>query len=156
MLHSKSNEFILVCQHVPLPGCRLALFEVSFGNITNIRVPGTRSKNSSGYPGAKLPEICTPRNQPLFHVMLPDITGRLSFSCAARCCKRQISCHNKRYIQSRPCTGEVQHVTNIETCTLLCCDYSTLWEALHVNMVEIGARCSDKNVKILGRYQWIG
>ena len=81
-----------------------------------------------------------------------------SFSCAARCCKRQISCHNKRYIQSRPRTGEVQHVTNIETCTLLCCDYtcSTLWEALHVNMVEIGARCSDKNVKILGRYQWIG
>ena len=40
--------------------------------------------------------------------------------------------------------------------TLLCCDYSTLWEALHVNMMEIGARCSDKNVKILGRYQWIG
>ena len=23
--------------------------------------PGTRSKNSSGYPGAKLPEICTPK-----------------------------------------------------------------------------------------------
>ena len=34
-----------------------------------------------------------------------------SFSCAARCLERQISCHNKRYIQlsqSRPCTGEVQ------------------------------------------------
>ena len=31
-----------------------------------------------------------------------------SFSCAARCGKRQISCHNKRYIQSRPRTGEVQ------------------------------------------------
>ena len=33
------------------------------------------------------------------------------FSCAARCLKRQISCHNKHYIQllqSRPCTGEVQ------------------------------------------------
>ena len=30
-----------------------------------------------------------------------------SFSCVARCLKRQISCHNKRYIQlsqSRPCT----------------------------------------------------
>ena len=61
MLHSKSNEFILVCQHVPLPGCRLAFFfKVIFGNITNIRVPGTRSKNSSGYPGAKLAKICTP------------------------------------------------------------------------------------------------
>ena len=31
-----------------------------FLETTNIRVPGTRSKNSSGYPGAKLPEICTP------------------------------------------------------------------------------------------------
>ena len=39
---------------------------------------------------------------------------------------------------------------------LLCRDYSTLWEALHVNMVEIGARCSDENVKILVSYQWIG
>ena len=79
-------------------------------------------------------------------------------SFTARCCKRQISCHNKRYIQSRPCTGEVQtrHKYWHLTCTLLCCDYSTLWEALHANMVEIGARCSDKNVKILGRYQWIG
>ena len=67
MLHSKSNECILVCQHVPLPGCRLALFEVSFGNITNIRVPGTRSKNSSGYPGAKLPEICTPTSRITLH-----------------------------------------------------------------------------------------
>ena len=35
-------------------------FKVIFGNITNIWVPGTCSKNSSGYPGAKLPEICTP------------------------------------------------------------------------------------------------
>ena len=55
-----------------------------------------------------------------------------------------------------PVPAKFKHVTNIDTCTLLCCDYSTLWEALHVNMVEIGARCSDKNVKILGRYQWIG
>ena len=39
---------------------------------------------------------------------------------------------------------------------ILCCDYSTLWEALHVNMVEIGARFSDENVKILVSYQWIG
>ena len=80
-----------------------------------------------------------------------------SFSCAARCGKRQISCHNKRYIQSRPRTGEVQtRHEYIDTCTLLCCDYSTLWEALHVNMVEIGARFSDENVKILVSYQWIG
>ena len=57
---------------------------------------------------------------------------------------------------SDPVPAKFKHVTNIETCTLVCCDYSTLWEALHANMVEIGARCSDKNVKILGRYQWIG
>ena len=55
-----------------------------------------------------------------------------------------------------PVPAKFKHVTNIDTCTLLCCDYSTLWEALHVNMVEIGARCSDKYVKILGGYQWIG
>ena len=83
-----------------------------------------------------------------------------SFSCAARCCKPQISCHNKRYIYSchnrDPIPAKFKHVMNIETCTLLCCDHSTLWKALDANMVEIGARCSDKNVKILGRYQWIG
>ena len=45
--------------------------------------------------------------------MLPNcpITGHTAFSCAARCLKRQISCHYKRYIQlsqSGPCIGEVQ------------------------------------------------
>ena len=55
-----------------------------------------------------------------------------------------------------PVPAKFKHVTNIDTCTLLCCDYSTLWEALHVNMVEIGARFSDENVKILVSYQWIG
>ena len=75
---------------------------------------------------------------------------------AARCGKRQISCHNKRYIQSHPVPAKFKHVTNIDTCTLLCCDYSTLWEAQHVNMVEIGARFSDENVKILVSYQWQG
>ena len=38
-----------------------------------------------------------------------------------------------------PVPAKFKHATNIDTCTLLCCDYSTLWEALHVNMVEIGA-----------------
>ena len=55
-----------------------------------------------------------------------------------------------------PVPAKFKHVTNIEICTLLCCDYSTLWEALHANKVEIDARCSDKNVKILVSYQWIG
>ena len=65
-----------------------------------------------------------------------------SFSCAARWLKRQISCHNKRYVQlsqSRPCTGEV--LTNIETCTLLCCDHTTLyWESSGCKYG--GKRCS--------------
>ena len=80
---------------------------------------------------------------------LPNFVARYnwphSFSCLARCCKRQISCHNKRYIQSRPRTGEVQTRHEYWNCTLLCCDYlySMLWEALHANKVEIGARCSD-------------
>ena len=29
-----------------------------------------------------------------------------------------------------PVPAKFRHVTNIDTCTLLCCDYSTLWEAL--------------------------
>ena len=80
-----------------------------------------------------------------------------SFSCAARCCKRQIHCVITNATYNRdPVPAKFKHVTNIETCTLLCCDYSTLWEALHANKVEIGARCSDKNVKILGNYRRIG
>ena len=81
------------------------------------------------------------------------------YSCAARCCKRQISCRNKRYIQlsqSRPRTGEVQTRHEYWNLYVTSCDHTTLWKALDANMVEIGARCSDKNVKILGRYQWIG
>ena len=61
------------------------------------------------------------------------------------------SCHNRD-----PVPAKFKHVTNIETCTLLCCDHITLWKALDANMVENGARCSDKNIKILVRYQWIG
>ena len=40
-----------------------SLFLKLFLETTNIRVPGTRSKNSSGYLGAKLPEICTPSSE---------------------------------------------------------------------------------------------
>ena len=74
------------------------------------------------------------------------------------------SVDHKCYIQlsqSHPMPAKFQHVTNIETCTLLCCNHITLWKAWDANMVENGARCSDKNVKILhkfipARYQWIG
>ena len=44
----------------------------------------------------------------VLHVVVARYNWPHSFSCAARCGKRQISCHNKRYIQSRPRTGEVQ------------------------------------------------
>ena len=88
---------------------------------------------------------------------LPDITGRTALAVLVP------DVVNAKYhvitnstYNGNPVPAKFKHVTNIETCTLLCCDYSTLWEALHVNTVEIGARCSDKNVKILGRYQWIG
>ena len=48
-----------------------------------------------------------------------------------------------------PVPAKFKHVTNIETCTLLCCDHITFWKALDANMVENGACCSDKNIKIL-------
>ena len=79
-----------------------------------------------------------------------------SWSCAARCGNAKYHVITNATYNRDPVPAKFKHVMNIDTCTLLCCDYSTLWEALHVNMVEIGARCSDKNVKILGRYQWIG
>ena len=83
-----------------------------------------------------------------------------SFSCGARCLKGQRSCHsNATYYSCHnhdPVPAKFKHVTNIETCTLLCSDHIMLWKALDVNMVENGAHCSDKNVKILVRYQWIG
>ena len=71
-----------------------------------------------------------------------------------------MSCHNKRYIYSchnhDPVQAKFKHVTDIETCTLLCCDHIMLGKALDANMVENGARYSDKNVKTLAKYQWIG
>ena len=81
---------------------------------------------------------------------LPDITGRTDVVNA-----KYHVITNATYNRD-PVPAKFKHVTNIDTCTLLCCDYSTLWEALHVNMVEIGARFSDENVKILVSYQWIG
>ena len=68
----------------------------------------------------------------------------------ARCLKRQLSYHNKRNIQlsqSNPMPAKLQHVTNIETCTSQCCNHIMLWKARHANMVENGARCSDKMSK---------
>ena len=52
-----------------------------------------------------------------------------SFSCAARCQNTKYhvitnatySCHNRD-----PVPAMFKHVTNIETCTLLCCDHITL------------------------------
>ena len=55
-----------------------------------------------------------------------------SFSCVARCLKRQISCHcqNKCYVQLSQSHPIPAKFTNIETCTLLCYDHITLWKAL--------------------------
>ena len=54
------------------------------------------------------------------------------------------SCHNRD-----PVPAKFKHVMNTETRTLLCCDHIALWKALDAKMLGNGARCSDKNVKIL-------
>ena len=86
---------------------------------------------------------------------LPDITGRTALAVRPDAVNAKYHVITNATYNCDPAPAKFKHVMNIETCTLLCCDYSTLWEALHANKVEIGARCSDKNVKILGRYQWI-
>ena len=88
---------------------------------------------------------------------LPDITGRTALAVRPDALNAKYhhhvitnatdNCHNRD-----PVPAKFKHVTNIETCTLLCCDHITLWKALDANMVENGAHCSDKNVL----YQWIG
>ena len=83
---------------------------------------------------------------------LPDITGCTALAVRPDVVNTKYHVITNATYNRDPVPAKFKHVTNIETRTLLCCDYSTLWEALHVNMVEIGARCSDKNVKILGRY----
>ena len=92
-------------------------------------------------------------------INLPDITGRTALAVRPDGLNAKYhvitnatySCHNRDPVQAK-----FKHVTNIETCTLLCCDHIALWKALDANMVENGACYSDKNVKILVRYQWIG
>ena len=86
----------------------------------------------------------------------PDIADRTALAVRPDVVNAKYHVITNATYNRDPLPAKFKHVTNIETCTLLCCDYSTLWEALHANKVEIGARCSDKNVKILGRYQWIG
>ena len=87
---------------------------------------------------------------------LPDITGRTALAVQPDVVNAKYHVITNATYNRDPVPAKFKHVTNIDTCTLLCCDYSTLWEALHVNMVEIGARFSDENVKILVSYQWIG
>ena len=85
---------------------------------------------------------------------LPNITGRTANVLNAKyhvITNATYSCHNRD-----PIPAKFKLVTNIETCTLLCCDHITLWKTLDANMVGNDARCSDKNVKILVRYQCIG
>ena len=87
---------------------------------------------------------------------LPDITGRAALAVRPDVVNAKYHVITNATYNRDPVPAKFKHVTNIDTCTLLCCDYSTLWEAWHVNMVEIGARFSDENVKILVSYQWIG
>ena len=90
---------------------------------------------------------------------LPDITDRTALALQPDVLNAKYhvitnatySCHNRD-----PVLAKFKHVTNMETCMLLCCDHITLWKAQDANMVEKAARCSDKNIKILVRYQRIG
>ena len=87
--------------------------------------------------------------------MLPDITGRTALAVQPDVLNAKYhvitnaiySCQNHD-----PVPAKFKQVMNIETCTLLRCDHITLWKALDANMVENGARCADKNVKILVTY----
>ena len=92
----------------------------------------------------------------LYSLNLPDITGRTALAVQPDVVNAKYHVITNATYNRDPVPAKFKHVTNIDTCTVLCCDYSTLWEALHVNMVEIGARFSDENVKILVSYQWIG
>ena len=85
---------------------------------------------------------------------LPDITGRTALAVRPDVVNAKYHVITNATYNRDPVPAKFKHVTNIDTCTLLH-DYSTLWEALHVNMVEIGTRFSDENVKILISYQWI-
>ena len=70
-----------------------------------------------------------------------------SFSCAARCLKRQLL--NKCYIQLsqlHPMRAKFQYVTNIETCTLLSCNHKELvkyniWYRYTQSFIEITRKC---------------
>ena len=82
------------------------------------------------------------------------------YNRAARCLKNTkyhvktsttYSCHNHTLYRQSSNTSRILK--------LVC--YNELWsyyvmESSNANMVENGARCSDKNVKILVRHQWIG
>ena len=71
-------------------------------------------------------------------VHLPDITGRTALAVRPDVVNAKYHVITNTTYNRDPVPAKFKHVTNIDTCTLLCCDYSTLWEALHVNMVEIG------------------
>ena len=87
-----------------------------------------------------------------FAVGLPDITGRTALAVRPDVVNAKYHVITNATYNRDPVPAKFKHVTNIDTCTLRCCDYSTLWEALHVNMVEISARFSNENVKILVSY----
>ena len=109
-----------------------------------------------------LSSLHLPMSSPTGHLkiyacaLLPDITGRTALAVQPDVVNAKYHVITNATYNRDPVPAKFKHVTNIDTCTLLCCDYNTLWEALHVNMVEIGARFSDENVKILVSYQWIG
>ena len=71
---------------------------------------------------------------PIFRYSLPDITGRTALAVRPDVVNAKYHVITNATYNRDPVPAKFKHVTNVDTCTLLCCDYSTLWEALHVNM----------------------
>ena len=65
---------------------------------------------------------------------LPDITGRTALAVRPDVVNAKYHVITNATYNRDPVPAKFKHITNIDTCTLLCCDYSTLWEALHVNI----------------------
>ena len=93
----------------------------------------------------------------LISYKLPDITGRTALAVRPDVVNAKYHVITNATYNRDPVPAKFKHVTNIDTCTLVCCDYSTLWEALalHVNMVEIipavsyWLACRPKNLKCM-------
>ena len=57
--------------------------------------------------------------------LLPDVTGRTALAVRTDVVNAKYHVITNATYNRDPVPAKFKHVTNIETCTLLCCDYST-------------------------------